>query len=85
MGTNNKRGFTNQKSTDPEPTLSNNFYFNCENLTSPGAGADATISWFDENGTIADPGFANADNADFTLNPDGAAAKAKAGDPRWIK
>ena len=85
VGTNNKRGFTNQKSTDPEPTLSNNFYFNCENLTSPGAGADATISWFDENGTIADPGFANADNADFTLNPDGAAAKAKAGDPRWIK
>jgi len=85
VGTNNKRGFTNQKSTDPEPTLNNNFYYNCENLTSAGAGADATISWFDENGTVADPGFVNADKADFTLNPDGAAAKAKAGDPRWNK
>lgn len=83
VGTNNKRGFTNQKSTDPEPELSNNYYFNCENLTSAGAGADATITWFDEGGTIANPGFKDADNANFTLNVDGEPNKGKAGDPRW--
>ena len=84
VGTNYKRGFTNQSKSDPAPTLQNNFYFNCENLTSPGAGADATIVWFDENGTIADPGFKNADAADFTLNVDSEPYKNKAGDPRWI-
>ena len=85
VGTNNKRGFTNQKSTDQEPTLQNNFYWNCQNLTSAGDGADATITWFDENGTISDPQFADADNADFTLGADAAARKNEAGDPRWRK
>ena len=85
VGTTYKRGFTNQSKSDPEPTLQNNYYFKCENLTSAGAGADATIVWFDTEGTIGDPGFKNADDADFTLNVDGAAYKGKAGDPRWIK
>lgn len=85
VGTNNKRGFTNQKSTDPTPTLLNNHYWNCQNLTSAGDGADATITWFDENGIIADPQFADADKADFTLGADAAARKNEAGDPRWRK
>ena len=85
VGTNYKRGFTNQSKSDPDPTLLNNYYFNCENLTSPGAGADETIVWFDTNGTIGDPGFANPDNGDFTLSPDAAAYRGNAGDPRWIK
>ncbi len=84
VGTNYKRGFTNQSKSDPTPTLQNNFYWNCENLTAPGAGADATIVWFDENGTVANPGFKNADGGDFTLNVDSEPYKNKAGDPRWI-
>ena len=84
VGTNYKRGFTNQSKSDPEPTLQNNYYFKCENLTSAGAGADATISWFDTEGTIGDPGFKNPDAGDFTLNVDGAAYKGNGGDPRWI-
>ncbi len=82
---NNKRGFTNQAKSDQSPTLSNNYYFNCQNLTSAGNGADPTISWFDTNGIIDDPKFANPDNGDFTLNADSKAAKGGAGDPRWIK
>ena len=84
VGTNYKRGFTNQSKSDPTPTLQNNFYWNCENLTAPGAGADATIVWFDENGTVANPGFKNADGGDFTLNVDSEPYKNNAGDPRWI-
>lgn len=82
---NNKRGFTNQAKSDQSPTLSNNYYFNCQNLTSAGNGADPTISWFDTNGTIDDPKFADPANGDFTLNADSKAAKGNAGDPRWIK
>ena len=85
VGTNYKRGFSNQTSTDAEPTLKGNFYFNCENLTGAGAGADAKIVWFDESGIIGDPGFANPAAADFTLNHDSEAFKAAAGDPRWLK
>ena len=85
VGTNHKRGFANQKSTDMEPTLANNYYFNCENLTEPGATADASITWFDTEGIVGDPGFADPANADFTLSPDGAAFKGAAGDPRWRK
>lgn len=84
VGTNYKRGFTNQSKSDPTPTLQNNFYWNCQNLTAPGAGADATIVWFDENGTVANPGFKNADAGDFTLNVDSEPYKNDAGDPRWI-
>lgn len=83
VGTTYKRGFTNQKTTDPEPMLQNNYYFNCENLTSAGAGNDATITWYDENGIIDNPKFKDAANADFTLDADAAANKGKAGDPRW--
>lgn len=84
VGTTYKRGFTNQTSSDPEPTFFNNYYFNCQNLTSAGTGADATIQWYDTEGTIGDPGFKDADKGDFTLNPNSAAYKGAAGDPRWI-
>ena len=84
VGTNYKRGFTNQKSTDAEPTLDNNVYFNTENLISAGATADATIAWFDTNGTVLDPQFKDAANGDFTVGNDNV-KDLKAGDPRWIK
>ena len=83
VGTTYKRGFTNQSKTDAEPILQNNYYFNCENLTSAGLNADATIVWFDTEGTIDDPKFKDPAKADFTLNADCAANKGKAGDPRW--
>lgn len=54
VGTDYKRGFTNQSSTDSEPTLNNNFYFECENLTSPGNGADNSIAWFDTDSSAYD-------------------------------
>lgn len=83
-GTNYKRGFTNQKSTDPEPTLQNNYYFNTVNLVSAGASADASITWFDENGTVlSDSPFKNASGGDFTLDVDSKAYAGAAGDPRW--
>jgi hypothetical protein len=85
VGTTYKRGFTNQASSDPTPTLRNNFYWNCQNLTAAGTGADATIAWFDTEGTVADPEFANAASADFTLGADADARKSSAGDPRWRK
>lgn len=85
VGTNYKRGFTNYATTDQNPTLSNNFYHNCKNLMSASETADAAIKWFDENGTEADPGFANPDKGDFTLNPNNDPAKGGAGDPRWKK
>lgn len=83
-GFNNKRGFTNQSSTDAEPTLSNNFYYNTVNLLSAGSTADAAIKWFDTNGTelSSDP-FSDAANGDFSLDADGDPAKNSAGDPRW--
>lgn len=84
VGTKYKRGFANGTAIDLEPTLQNNYYYDCENLTSAGGSADATISWFDTEGTIDNPGFTNADKLDFTLNPNSAAYKGNAGDPRWI-
>ena len=49
-GFNNKRGFANQAST-AIPTFQNNFYFNTVNLVSAGATADASITFFDTDGT----------------------------------
>ena len=54
VGTVYKRGFTNQSTSDQEPTLENNFYFDCQNLTSPGTGADANICWFDTDTSAYD-------------------------------
>ncbi len=126
-GTIYKRGFANGNpgstaieqwaGADQFPTLQNNFYFQCENLTSPKDPANTEISWFDTsstqydvttesgvrsrgkgNGTVLEEkdypfkvkvGNQNLDpdclGGDFTLNPDGLAAKAGAGDPRWKK
>ena len=85
VGTKYKRGFANGTAIDLEPTLQNNFYFDCENLTSAGGSADATISWFDTEGTIESSNpFADAEKEDFTLNTNSAAYKGGAGAPRWI-
>jgi len=54
VGTVYKRGFTNQSTSDADPTLNNNAYFGCENLTKPGAGADASIAWFDTDSSAYD-------------------------------
>ena len=82
-GTNNKRGFSNQKSTGI-PTFKNNFYFNTVNLVSAGSTADATITFFDAEGTevAADP-FKDAANFDFTITDEKIKDK-EAGDPRWL-
>lgn len=86
VGTKYKRGFANGTAIDLEPTLQNNFYFDCENLTSAGSTADAAISWFDTEGTIESSNpFADPDNGDFTLNANSKAYAAKAGDSRWIQ
>lgn len=81
---NNKRGFANQSSTDQDPTLDNNFYFNTANLISLADGNTEKVSWFDEKGTDIDPKFANPANGDFTVGETKVSDK-KAGDPRWIK
>ena len=83
VGTNYKRGFANNANTDQAPTLEGNIYFNTVNLTEAGATADATISWFDKNGTVLDPQFKDAANGDFTVGNDNVKDK-KAGDPRWF-
>ena len=84
-GFNNKRGFTNQSSSDQEPMLQNNYYYNCQNLTSAGDGADATIVWFDTEGKVLSSSpFANPDNADFKVTNDDL-IKYEVGDPRWRK
>lgn len=82
VGTNYKRGFANQKSTDQEPTLDGNCYFNTENLIEAGATADASISWFDSKGITFDPQFANAAGGNFTIGNEDLKSK-KIGDPRW--
>jgi hypothetical protein len=81
--TNNKRGFSNQKST-ALPTFKNNFYFNTVNLVSAGSTADTTITFFDSEGTevAADP-FKNAASFDFTVIDEKIKDK-EAGDPRWL-
>jgi hypothetical protein len=83
VGTNYKRGFANNGNTDKDPTLDNNVYFNTENLISAGASADATITWFDTQGTVLDPKFKDAANGDFTIDNDNVKDK-KVGDPRWL-
>ncbi len=82
--TNNKRGFSNQKSTSI-PTFKNNFYFNTVNLVSAGSTADATITFYDTDGTeVADNPFKDTANADFTITFEKIKDK-EAGDPRWLK
>jgi hypothetical protein len=81
---NNKRGFANQSSTDAEPTLDNNVYFNTLNLISLADGNTEKVTWFDEKGTVLDPQFKDAANGDFTIGNDNV-KDLKVGDPRWIR
>ena len=65
--------------------LQNNYSYNCQNLTSAGDGADATIVWFDTEGKVLSSSpFANPDNADFKVTNDDL-IKYEVGDPRWRK
>lgn len=83
-GTNYKRGFSNQKTTGI-PTFKDNFYFQTKNLVSADDTADATIQFYDADGTVLDATpFADAASGDFTL-VDGPAKYKEAGDPRWNK
>lgn len=87
-----KRGFTTQQKTDATPTLSNNYYYSCRNLTTAEEDADANIKWFDENGTVMNvPPFLYSDypplypdNPNFTLSDESPVSQANAGDPRWL-
>ena len=79
---NNKRGFANSSSV-AAPTYSNNYYFNCKNLTELAEGNTETCTHFDTTGTVlsANP-FKDADNGDFTIVDEELQSKMF-GDPRW--
>jgi len=82
-GFNNKRGYTNNTPAKIE-SLSGNWYYNCTNLTSASDNADATITIFDEAGSIVKKNpFKDADNGDFTIVDEDINYK-KAGASRWI-
>ncbi|MCR5130817.1 MAG: DUF4957 domain-containing protein, partial [Prevotella sp.] len=81
---NNKRGFANQKTTDADPTLENNYYWNTQNLLSLADGNTESISWFDTTGKEVDPKFADAANGNFTVGDEDIKYYG-IGDPRWTK
>ena len=84
-GWNNKRGFTNDKTTDSNATLSGNFYHNTLNLMSLADGNTQAVKWFDTEGTaLTDDPFEDAASANFTIIDPVLKANAP-GDPRWIE
>ena len=80
----NKRGFANQKTTDANPKLENNYYWNTQNLLSLAEGNTEAISWFDTAGKEVDPQFKNAAAGDFTVGNEDVKYYG-IGDPRWTK
>ena len=80
----NKRGFANQKATDADPKLENNYYWNTQNLLSLADGNTEAISWFDTAGKEVDPQFKNAAAGDFTVGNEDVKYYG-IGDPRWTK
>lgn len=81
---NSKSGFSNQSSTGI-PSFSNNYYYNCENLTSLAEGNTQTgLIGFDTEGTILEENpFADPDNGDFTIVNE-LYQSYGFGDPRWL-
>lgn len=79
----NTRGFANSTSVGV-PSHSNNYYYNCKNLTSQAEGNTQTnLTCFDTEGNILDKNpFADPDNADFTIT-DELFQSYGFGDPRW--
>lgn len=79
----NTRGFANSTSVGV-PSYSNNYYYNCKNLTSQAEGNTQTnLTCFDTEGNILDKNpFADPDNADFTIT-DELFQSYGFGDPRW--
>ncbi len=84
-GWNNKRGFTNDKTTDTKATLSGNYYHNTLNLMSLADGNTQAVKWFDNEGTaLTDDPFEDAASANFKITDPVLKANAP-GDPRWIE
>ena len=83
-GFNNKRGFSNNTSYGTI-NVSNNVYFDCQNLTELADGNTEAIVFFDENGMVltASP-FRDADNGDFYLEDANMRLK-KTGATRWFE
>lgn len=81
---NNNRGFSDQGNT-ATPEFGGNYYFNTKNLLSLAEGSTGRVRFFDTTGKeLSETPFQDAAMADYTVvNAD--VAKAKAGDPRWIK
>ena len=79
----NTRGFANSTSVGV-PSYSNNYYYNCKNLTSQAEGnTQPNLTCFDTEGNILDKNpFADPDNADFTIT-DELFQSYGFGDPRW--
>ncbi|WP_163407643.1 DUF5123 domain-containing protein [Flavobacterium ajazii] len=73
--------FSNQSTTDLEPTFENNNYFNAPTLNDATAVAPLKA---DGAGTALDPQFVNAAGGDFTVKNQ-VLIDRKVGDPRWIK
>ncbi|CAD0004979.1 DUF5123 domain-containing protein [Flavobacterium salmonis] len=73
--------FSNQSTTDLDPTFENNNYFNAPALNDPAAIAPLKS---DGLGTALDPQFVNAATGDFTIKNQ-VLIDRKVGDPRWIK
>ncbi len=82
-GFNNKRGFANQSTTDQNPTLSRNYYFNVKNLVVANPDNTEKVSWYDAEGTVlsAQP-FADPANGNFTITDEDMIFYG-IGDPRW--
>lgn len=76
--TNTEANFSNQSKT-VEPTFKGNFYFNTPNLLAGGVNG----RFFDNGGTVTNPGYKDAAKGDFTVTSEDI-LKAKAGAPRWI-
>lgn len=68
--------YSNQVATSI-PSFSNNYYFNAGELMTSGDQADT-------GGTVADPGFVDAANGDFTITNQ-TLIDNNVGDPRWIQ
>jgi hypothetical protein len=79
-GVTTKRGFSNMAAT-PEPTFSNNFYYQSDYLSGAPDGTESLF--YDKSGTVANPKFKDAANGDFTVGDEDVAYK-KAGASRWL-
>ncbi len=76
------RGFTDSSNTDDETVFSNNNYFNTKNLVNNDSLGEGKDLLRDTEGYTLDPGYANAEEGDFTLSNEDL-IYYQVGDPRW--